>query len=111
MDNSNIDNLLEKAVAEKVKREMLMVSRAFNTVIKNYAFLFNGEMLETQKALIQTCFPLNENVFQENNETAYFNVDVFLSAIPIERKEEIYNRILNEFVSTIDVKTLNREGV
>lgn len=114
MDKNTKDQLVEKAVGESVRKDMEMVSRTFDSVVKKYSFLFDGDSIEAQKMLINACFPLNKAVLEipkngsDDEEKVYFDMNVLLKSIPQSMKDELYKRILEQFVSKIEIDDLQK---
>lgn len=112
MDKKELDQLMEKAIGKFIKKDMEMVSRAFYTVIKKYSFLFDGDNIEAQKMLINACFPLHQPVIEipenssDDEEKVYFDMKVLLKSIPQPEKEELYKRIMNQFINKIEITDL-----
>lgn len=115
MEKKKLDEIIEKAVGQVIKKDMEMVSRAFYTVITKYSFLFDGDNIETQKMLINTCFSLQQPVIEmpknnsEEEERIYFDMSVLLKSIPQSVKEDLYKRILDQFINKIEIADLQNK--
>lgn len=116
-----INDLVEKAVGSHIRTEMKMVSKAFNNIINNYSFLFDGDILLTQKMLIAACFPtdislvekanLNEDETDVTEGKVYFNMKEIIKHIPDDMKEELYRRVMEQFVTKLSIEDINeRKG-
>ena len=107
-----MDSLIKKAIGEKVKEDAEMVSRAFYTLIQKYAFLFEGDMLETQRILTETCFPVNHSVVErtEDEDIIYFDIEGLVGAIPDSTKKEVYGHIMNEFAAKVSIEDISKKG-
>lgn len=107
MANLQIDDLLEKAVAEKIKKDMKMVNRSLHSVTEKFSFLFDGDLLLTQRALIESSFSKDKIIFVQENDESYFDSSVLLAAIPFAKKQEIYDRILNQLFTTVELDEIS----
>jgi hypothetical protein len=117
-NNKEIDRLVEKVVGEPIQKDMEMVSRTFNTLIKKYSFLFDGDMLATQKMLCKAAFPENESIVMEgyvepNKEEVYdkiyFDIQTVVSQIPQSNKDALYEKVFKQFASMVSVEDLRKE--
>lgn len=115
MENKALDQLIEKALGENIRKDMYMVSRAFNTVITKYSFLFDGDLYKSQTMLINSCFPLSQPIIDKNevgnedeDETIHFDMKELLSHIPLSVKEDIYQRLLTQLATKVEVDDLRK---
>lgn len=113
MENSTLDELVERAVGKRIQNDMEMVSKTFYSIVEKYSFLFDGDTISTQGMLIESCFPkdipLIEKSEGEEEDRVHFDMDELLKHIPEEMKRELYQRILNKFVNNINVEDLHNK--
>lgn len=101
----NLDEIVRAAVGVKIKKDMEMVSRALHSNVKTYSYIFDGDILQTQKVLIESCFPKDKPILQdlEDKEELYFDMDWFLSNVPDEFKEKLYQKMIERLASDISL--------
>lgn len=103
-----LNDVMAKAVGVKIEEEMKMVSRALYTIAKKYSFLFDGDVVKTQKMLIDACFVtdgpiLDQGTSEGDEETIHFDMAAITDSIPEHMKEEIYTKIMDTFVTKLTV--------
>lgn len=115
--DTEIDRIIQRVVGEQIQNDMALISRTFNTLIEKYAFLFDGDTLETQRVLRDASFPDGESIVLKatgnENEKVYFKMETLIDRIPESVKSEMYSKLLDRFVQTVsidDIKKDNQEG-
>lgn len=111
---NGMNELVEKAVGSKIKSDAEMISRAFNNLTKKYSFLFNGDVMQTQRMLIAAVITNEEQLVVTpevggDEEEIYFKMDAIVKLIPEEIKVEIYNKVMDQFVSNLTVEELSEK--
>lgn len=121
MSNDQKKNeVIKRVVGEKIQSEMAMISKTFNVIIKNYAFLFDGDMLETQKMLQDAAFTNKQllvtkaiNDEPESEDVIYFDMKTIVDRIPTTIKDQLYDTVFEQFVTKVsldDIKSAKQEG-
>lgn len=110
MKDLELDNLFIKVVSPPLQKEMEMVVRAFNSVSVKFSYLHNGDVLATQNMLMAAFFT-DKKLIMEQNEKFHFDETALLTLVSTETKQEIYERVMKEFVNKMDISSLmNEEG-
>lgn len=107
-----INELIEKAVGSHIRSDMEMVNRAFQNNILKYSWLFEGDILLTQKMLIAACFPEDVSIMgksepNEDEDEIYFNMKEIIDRVPDGIKKEVYQRVMEQFVTKLSINELN----
>jgi len=113
IEGKDLDVLVEKAIGRHIKKDIEMISKTLYTNIEKYAFLLDGDILKTQKMLVEAAFVTDNHLVDKKktsdvDDVVHFNMEVLLKHISIEKKQEIYNSIFNEFVNKVSVSDLQK---
>ncbi|MEK6190612.1 MAG: hypothetical protein N2A99_06450 [Carnobacterium alterfunditum] len=111
-EESPINEFIVRAVGSQIRTDMSMVSKAFYANVEKYAFLFDGDIIETQKMLIAACFPTNKKIVEKSDskdeeDKLHFDMNIILEHIPEEMKNLLYERVMKKFLTNLDVDDIN----
>ncbi|MFS0783367.1 hypothetical protein [Bacillus sp. 1P06AnD] len=104
-DSVIVNEVLKKMLENALSSDLEAAIRTFDSIVKKYTYLFDGDVYQTQAVFVKAVFQENKSLLDEDDK---FSLDAskIVSEMPTELKEELYNQLFAKFLNKMDVTEL-----